>query len=113
TDLSRAVLAKARDGRFGPIEVNRGLPLELRHKFFTPSGLDWKIQDEIRRMVDFREVNLAAPWPALEPFDVVLLRNVLIYFDSETKRSVLGRVRRLLRPDGYLFLGAAETTMNL
>ena len=64
-------------------------------------------------MVEFRELNLAAPWPALEPFDVVLLRNVLIYFDSETKKSILGRVRGLLRPDGYLFLGAAETAMNL
>jgi len=113
TDLSSVVLAKARDGRFGPIEVNRGLPLELRSKFFTQSGLDWKIKDEIRRMVDFQELNLAAPWPPLEPFDVVLLRNVLIYFDSETKKSILGRVRRVLRPDGYLFLGAAETTMNL
>jgi chemotaxis protein methyltransferase CheR len=62
-------------------------------------------------MVDFRELNLTLPWSSLPPMDIIFMRNVLIYFDTETKRDILGRVRRLLRPDGYLFLGGAETTM--
>jgi chemotaxis protein methyltransferase CheR len=64
-------------------------------------------------MVEFSELNLIGPWPAFPPFDVVFLRNVLIYFDVDTKRTIMGRVKRLLPPDGFLFLGAAETTMNI
>ena len=64
-------------------------------------------------MVEFRELNLARPWPALPRMDLVLLRNVMIYFDVETKKTILGRLARLLRPDGYLLLGGAETTFNL
>jgi chemotaxis protein methyltransferase CheR len=64
-------------------------------------------------MVEFQELNLAAAWPALPRMDLVLLRNVMIYFDVETKKTILGRVARLLRPDGYLLLGGAETTFNL
>jgi chemotaxis protein methyltransferase CheR len=113
TDLCTEVLAKARSGNFGQIEVNRGLPAKLMVKYFTKQGVDWQLCDEIKRMVDFRQMNLAEKWPAMGQFDVVFLRNVLIYFDVETKKSILSRVRQLLRPDGYLFLGAAETTMNL
>ena len=64
-------------------------------------------------MVDFQEINLAQPWPALPRMDLVLIRNVMIYFDVETKKTILGRVARLLQPDGYLLLGGAETTFNL
>lgn len=113
TDLSGEVLAKARAGTYGQIEVNRGLPAKLMIKYFTKQGVDWQVNEDLRKMVDFREMNLAETWPMMQPYDVVFLRNVLIYFDVETKKSILGRVRRLLRPDGYLFLGAAETTMNL
>ncbi len=113
TDLSSEVLAKARQGVFGQIEVNRGLPAKLMVKYFTKQGVEWKLDDGIRSMVDFREMNLAERWPAMGQFDVVFLRNVLIYFDAETKKAILGRVRTVLRPDGFLFLGAAETTMNL
>jgi chemotaxis protein methyltransferase CheR len=113
TDLSTEVLDKARKGTFGQIEVNRGLPARLMVKFFDQNGIDWQLKDEIRRMVEFRELNLAASWPPMAHFDVIFLRNVLIYFSSETKKAILARVRTLLRPDGFLFLGAAETTMNL
>lgn len=113
TDLSTEVLEKARAGVYGQIEVNRGLPARLMVKYFRQQGVEWQLDDAIRAMVDFRELNLAEPWPAMGQFDVVFLRNVLIYFDRDTKKSILARVRSVLKPDGSLFLGAAETTMNL
>lgn len=113
TDLSPSMLEKARSGAYGKIEVNRGLPVALLGKYFTQNGTDYVLRDDVRRMVTFREMNLAAPWPPLGTFDIVFLRNVLIYFDVDTKKSILSRVLRLLQPDGYLFLGAAETTLNL
>lgn len=113
TDLSPSVLEKARRGAYGKIEVNRGLPASLLAKYFSETGSDYALRDDIRSMVSFREMNLATPWPALGTFDVVFLRNVLIYFDVDTKKSILSRVLGVLEPDGYLFLGAAETTLNL
>jgi chemotaxis protein methyltransferase CheR len=113
SDLSREVLARAREGRFNQIEVNRGLPAALLLKYFEQHGTHWQLVPAIRGMVDFREINLAQPWPALPRMDLVLIRNVMIYFDVETKKTILGRLARLLRPDGYLLLGGAETTFNL
>ena len=113
TDLSREVLARAREGRYNQIEVNRGLPAALLVKYFDQHGTDWQLQPAIRGMVDFQEINLAQPWPPLPRMDLVLIRNVMIYFDVETKKTILGRLARLLRPDGYLLLGGAETTLNL
>ena len=82
-------------------------------KYFRQHGATWELSEDVRRMVEFRELNLVRPWPALPRMDLVFLRNVMIYFDVETKKSILGRVARLLRPDGYLLLGGAETTFNL
>ena len=81
--------------------------------YFQKEGLQWRIKDEIRRMVEFREVNLVETWPTLPTMDIVFLRNVLIYFLPATKKIILDKVRRMLRTDGYLYLGGAETTMNL
>jgi chemotaxis protein methyltransferase CheR len=113
SDLSREVLARAREGRYNQIEVNRGLPAALLVKHFEQHGTDWQLKPAIRSMVDFLEINLAQPWPSLPLMDLVLIRNVMIYFDVETKKAILGRLTRLLRPDGYLILGGAETTINL
>jgi chemotaxis protein methyltransferase CheR len=114
TDLSREMLAKASAGRYGQLEVNRGLPATMLVNHFERSGTDWVVKEHIRSLVEFRWLNLAeGAEPALPRFDVVLLRNVLIYFDQQTKQRVLARVRRVLRPDGYLFLGGAETTLNV
>jgi chemotaxis protein methyltransferase CheR len=113
SDISTGMLSRAVEGRYSHLEVNRGLPAQLLVKYFERRGVDWEIKDSIRRMVEFRQMNLAAPWAPLPPMDVVFMRNVLIYFDNETKRAVLDRLRRVLKPDGFLFLGAAETTLNL
>jgi chemotaxis protein methyltransferase CheR len=113
TDISSRALERARAGRYSQLEVNRGLPAALLMKYFEKQGLEWQLRDDIRAMVDFREINLNAPWPQLPRFDIVFLRNVMIYFDVEAKKRILGNVHALLQPDGFLFLGAAETTLNL
>jgi chemotaxis protein methyltransferase CheR len=113
SDVSREVLARAAQASFNQIEINRGIPAALLVKYFEQHGTTWQLRSDIANMVKFQEINLALAWPALPRFDLVLLRNVMIYFDVETKKSILGRVGRLLRPDGYLLLGGAETTINL
>lgn len=114
TDLSSKILEKAKSGVFSQAEINRGLPMPMVLKHFTREGLNWRISDPIRRMVDFRPLNLVERWPATFPkMDIVFLRNVLIYFGVDTKQEILKNVRGKLADDGCLFLGAAETTMNL
>jgi chemotaxis protein methyltransferase CheR len=113
SDLSREVLARAREGRYKQIEVNRGVPAALLVKYFEQDGTDWQLKPALRSMVDFEEINVAHSWPPLPRMDLVLIRNVMIYFDVETKKAILERLVRLLRPDGYLVLGGAETTINL
>lgn len=113
TDLSREMVERGKAGVFKALEVNRGLPAPMLIKYFTKVGVDYAIRPELRSMVQFSELNLIGAWPAFPTFDIVFLRNVLIYFDVDTKRTIIGRVKRLLSPDGYLFLGAAETTMNI
>jgi chemotaxis protein methyltransferase CheR len=113
SDLSREVLERARQARYSQIEVNRGLPAALLVKHFHQHGTHWQLNDDIRGMVRFESTNLAQSWPALPRMDLVLMRNVMIYFDVPMKKNILGRVARLLRPDGYLLLGGSETTLNL
>ena len=113
TDLSNEILAQARSARYSQLEVNRGLPAALMVRHFERAGTHWALREPIRKMVSFRELNLAVPLPTMQPVDIVFLRNVLIYFDAAMKRQVLAQVRRVLRPDGYLFLGGAETTLHL
>jgi chemotaxis protein methyltransferase CheR len=113
SDLSGTALGRARRGRYSELEVSRGLPAELLSAYFERREDGWQIRDDIRRLVEFRSINLSGAWPDLPPVDLVLLRNVLIYFDVPTKQQVLARVRRVMRPDGYLLLGGAETTHNL
>ncbi len=110
SDLSTECLERARQGRYGQLEVGRGLPTPLLTKFFFRDGLEWVMHEDLRRMITFRVLNLLDPDLTLPPMDIVFLRNVLIYFDKETCQQILGRVRQLLRPDGFLFLGGAETT---
>jgi len=113
TDLSTEVLERARSAEFRQIEVNRGLPVSLLLEHFDQVGSNWQLKEPIRRMVDFRTMNLIEKWPDIGTFDVVFLRNVMIYFDASVKKQILGGLKRVMRPGGYLFLGAAETTVNL
>ena len=113
TELSAAMLARARGGRYSQLEVNRGLPAALLVKYFRQEGSDWQIKEELRGRIDFQIMNLAEQWPFLPPMDLILMRNVLIYFGVDTKKQILRKVRSMLRPDGLLFLGGAETTFNL
>jgi len=108
TDLSEAVLAHAAEGCYAQLEVNRGLPATMLMKHFDRDGVAWRVKPELRRMVEFAQLNLINPWPAMGRFDVVFLRNVLIYFDVPTRRQILDRMKTVLAADGYLFLGSSE-----
>ncbi len=113
TDISTEMLTRAEAGQYTQLEVNRGLPAPLLVKHFERNGAHWQIAQALRKNVSFRRLNLAAPFPSMGPFDIVFIRNVLIYFDVQTKRTVLQRVAGTLRPDGWLFLGSAETTIGI
>jgi len=112
TDINEKVLQKARGARFSQLEVNRGLPAPMLVRHFERVDTDWRVVSQVRDLVSFRPLNLAQPFD-LPCMDVVFLRNVLIYFDAETKVSILRRMRRVMQPHGYLFLGGSETTLGL
>jgi chemotaxis protein methyltransferase CheR len=113
SDLSTKVLQKAQEGRFSTLEIHRGLPPEFLDKYFVKAGAEHQVKEEVRRKIEFRQINLIQEWPSLPLMDILLMRNVLIYFDVPTKRMIFDRINRLLKPDGYLFLGGAESTLNL
>ena len=113
TDISPSMLERTRTGLYSQLEVNRGLPAPKLVTYFSRVGMHWQVSDDLRRMVTAEYLNLADRWPVMAPFDLIFMRNVLIYFDIPTKQDILGKVRRQLRPDGLLLLGGAETTMNL
>lgn len=111
TDLSRAMLARVDAGVYSAFEIGRGLPANLLARYFVAHGADWQVAPALRAMVRPMELNLSAPWPALPAADLVLIRNVLIYFDQATRRGILARARALLRPHGVIILGATESLM--
>jgi chemotaxis protein methyltransferase CheR len=113
TDISSAILERARGGRFSQLEVNRGLPACYLAKYFVHDGPDWVISPAIRNMVEFHQANLTEAFQNLPKFDVIFIRNVMIYFDVERKREIFGRLVSALQPDGFLILGAAESSYGL
>ena len=113
TDLSGEVLEKARTGLYTQFEVQRGLPIQTLIKHFSQIGELWQIAPDIRAMVRYRQLNLLADFTQLGTFDLIFCRNVLIYFDQDTKTDVLNRLARVIAADGYLVLGAAETVVGL
>ncbi len=113
SDISEAMLSRARAGAYSQIEINRGLPAPLLVKYFRRIDGEWQITEELRRSIEFRRINLTAAWPFMPAMDLILMRNVLIYFDVPTKKAVLARVRHQLKAGGYLVLGGGESTMSL
>jgi chemotaxis protein methyltransferase CheR len=113
SDFSQASLSRAREGIYDQLEVNRGLPAAHLVRWFERQGLGWRARPELRRRVEFRRINLLEEWSGLPRFDLVLLRNVLVYFGEETRRRVLGRVRAQMAPGGVLLLGTAESTRGI
>jgi chemotaxis protein methyltransferase CheR len=113
SDISTEMIKRAETAEYSQVEVNRGLPASQLVQYLERAGAHWRVTPALRRSVSFKLMNLTAPLPPMPPFDVIFLRNVLIYFDVATKKAVLHNVARLLRPDGWLFLGAAETTIGI
>ncbi len=113
TDLSQAVLEKSRSGVFSQFEVQRGLPIQMLVKYFKQTGDLWQLNADIRAMVQHRQLNLLQDFSLLGKFDVIFCRNVLIYFDQDTKASIFERLSRQLETDGALALGAAESVVGI
>lgn len=113
SDLSIEMLNRALEGRYNQFEINRGLPATFLVKYFHKHGLGWQLKEDIRHMVEFCEINLADTWPSLPAMDIILMRNVMIYFNIETKKIILSKISRLMKPDSYLLLGGGETTLHI
>ena len=113
TDLSQDVIEKSKSGIYSQFEVQRGLPIQMLVKYFKQIGELWQINADIRAMVQHRQLNLLHDFSQLGTFDVIFCRNVLIYFDQDTKVNVFDRLARIVEPDGVLVLGAAETVVGL
>jgi chemotaxis protein methyltransferase CheR len=113
TDLSLEVLDKSKAGIYSQFEVQRGLPIQMLVKYFKQTGELWQINADIRGMVQHRQFNLLHDLSVLGKFDIIFCRNVLIYFDQETKARTFERLSRMLESDGTLMLGAAETVVGI
>lgn len=113
TDISTAAVQRARQGRYTQMEISRGVSPQQLKRYFRRDGTEWKIADAIRERANFRVLNLFGSWQDIESCDIIFLRNVLIYFDVDKKREILTRIRTKLKPDGFLLLGSAETTLTL
>jgi chemotaxis protein methyltransferase CheR len=113
TDLSTEVLEKSKSGVYSQFEVQRGLPIQLLVKYFKQNGELWQVSPELRAMVQHRQLNLLHDFSQLGTFDIIFCRNVLIYFDQDTKINIFGRLAKAMEGDGFLVLGAAETVVGL
>ena len=109
TDISSNVLASANAGRYDEKSLARGISAQRKQRFFMPDGGAWRVRDEIRRRVAFRPLNLKDSYAALGRFDAIFCRNVLIYFSADLKRDILQRMHAVLKPRGFLVLGASES----
>ena len=113
TDIDNEVIEKGKSGVYSQIEINRGLPVMMLAKHFKQDGANWRLSEEVRRFVSWRMVNLIQPFFVPGPFDIIFIRNVLIYFASETKAEILAKMTKSLKPEGVLFLGSTESTLGV
>jgi chemotaxis protein methyltransferase CheR len=112
TDICAEVVEKAQEGRYNRIEMNRGLPVRFLVRYFDNLGEQWQVKEPVRKVCSFRQANLCGPhFPfqrQSDRFDVIFLRNVMLYFGQDTRRELLNNIHRVLAPDGILFLGSSE-----
>ncbi len=113
TDLSDAAVAQASAGTYNKFEIERGLPREKLQRYFSPSGNNWKIKDEIRAMATFRRMNLMQPFTGLGKFDIIFCRNVAIYFTLPDRKKLFNKIADVLQPDGYLLIGSTESLTGI
>ncbi|MCL2283087.1 MAG: protein-glutamate O-methyltransferase CheR [Fibromonadales bacterium] len=113
TDISSKVLSKAMEGRYGPLEVARGLTPDMRSRYFIKDGDSFVINDKLRKIVEFKAFNIQDPFTQIGSYDVIFCRNILIYFTDDSKRKILAQFHQILAPGGYLLLGSAENMYNL
>ncbi len=113
TDLDHAILAKAEHGMYSQFEIQRGMPITMLVKYFNQDGDHWQAKDELKQHITFKQLNLLDSYSALDQFDIIFCRNVLIYFDDATKADVINKMADKLQPHGILFVGSAEATQHL
>nr|WP_319494703.1 protein-glutamate O-methyltransferase CheR [uncultured Desulfobacter sp.] len=112
TDISDAAIAKASYGVYNKFEVARGLEPARLNRFFEPKDDKYKVKDELRAMVQFKKMNLMKPFIGIGKYDIVLCRNVMIYFTSEDRRKIYSNISKVMEPDGYLMIGSTESLVN-
>ncbi|MFC3909606.1 CheR family methyltransferase [Legionella dresdenensis] len=112
SDIAENMLTRAKEGIYSQLEVNRGMPLPYLLKYFEKEGNAWRIRKELRDMIEYKKVNIVKEWP-LSQVDIVFMRNILIYFDLETKKEIFKRLSTIMTRDSYLFLGGSETLLGL
>lgn len=113
TDISDAAVSQASSGKFNKFEIERGLARDKLTKYFTMTGQTWKINDQIRAMANFRKFNLMMPFTGLGKFDIILCRNVAIYFTLEDRKKLFNKIADVLEPDGYLIIGSTESLTGI
>ena len=113
TDISDAAVAQASSGKYNKFEIERGLARDKLTKYFTMNGQTWKVSDQLRSMVNFRKLNLMLPFTGLGKFDIVLCRNVAIYFTLEDRKKLFNKIADVLEPDGYLIIGSTESLTGI
>lgn len=113
TDICDEAISRASRGWYSELEVDRGLPVNLKNKYFGPSAGGWQVNDSLRALVSFRKLNLLEPFPSLYPVDIIFCRNVAIYFEKPKREELFRRFKKVLAADGYLFVGASESLIEL
>jgi chemotaxis protein methyltransferase CheR len=114
TDVSAEMVKRCQEAVYSRFEINRGLSANLATKYFSQAGRNWAANNKLTDLIEAKELNLIKPWTGLPKCDVVMLRNVLIYFSVDVKRDILSRIRRdVLKPGGVLLLGASESTAGV
>ena len=113
TDISDAAVAQASSGKYNKFEIERGLARDKLTKYFSSVGQTWKVNDQIRAMANFRKFNLMSPFIGLGKFDIVLCRNVAIYFTLEDSKKLFNNIADVLEPDGYLIIGSTESLTGI